>query len=261
MSNCLLALPLISCDKDNDEENVNPVNSSTYFKPIQITDDDEIMDLTYDSKRQLKKFIAEGTLEDTYRFSYEPFSIKISEAYYTDFTFDDSGRVTSFKVCDNDTPSKNHTDYQIKYEGAYIKQVIEDYHSEYGGNSREIDDFEWTNGNLVKIESTTTYQAYIGPQTYKSWHEIQYSNIPASQWSVGFLYQIGLDDLQPLWANYQLGSLPKNLISTLNHFEDSQEDPDKPYYTDKFSYKMNKNGSIDMEFWDDDTTDGFKYYY
>lgn len=256
----LTALSITGCDKDKDDVNI-PVNQSGFFKPIKLVDTSygETMKLTYNSEEQLVSFteFMYGEL-GTLRISYNPLLMRADEVSYKDFTFDEKGRVTSFKVFSDDNPSKSESDFELQYEGAYLKRIIEDYHPDHTNKGKDVTDLTWSNGNLVRILETHTYGSSVGDQVKKSWTDIEYTDIPAKQWSLGFLTEAALGDgeLEALWATYQLGALPKNLISSLSFGDDYSSS----YYKVKFSYKMNNNGSINTEYWDDDP-EGVEYKY
>ena len=249
------------CDKDKDDVDT-PVSQADYFRPTRLVDeeDGETMRLTYNSDNQLVSFTdfmfgEMGTL----RISYNPFLMKADEVSYRDFTFDEKGRVTTFKVYSDDSPNKSESDYELQYDGAYLKRIIEDYHPDITNKSKIVTDLDWRNGNLVKITETDTYDSYIGTQVRRSWTDIEYTDIPAKQWSMGFLWEVSLGndgEIMALWTTYQLGALPKNLISSVSWGDENSSN----YSTVTFKYKMNKNGSINTEYWDDDT-DGLKYEY
>ena len=186
------ALSVTSCDKDDVD---TPVSQADYFRPTRLVDeeDGETMRLIYNSDNQLVSF-SEFMFGEmgTLRISYNPLLMRADEVTYKDFTFDDKGRVTSFKVYSDDDPFKSESDIEFEYEGAYLKCIKENYHTDYAGDSKMVKVFEWNNGNLVKITQTDTYDLSIGSRTSKSWADIKYTDIPAKQWSMGFLWEVPL---------------------------------------------------------------------
>ena len=245
-----------SCSKDDAEEPTFENAGQECFHPTQIMGEDSEdkypFKFTYDADRRLTRFRDSNWFDETVKFTYDPLTMSVAGSKYENFTFDEKGRVTSFqeKLDESDSEIYDKVKYELKYEGNYLVRYSEIKSYIDGDISSRDMLLKWSEGNLMKIEQSSSSDSY----TYE--REFKYSSLPAYQLPICFILDEFSDGIiEYLYYADLVGYIPKNLISASG---DSTPDSWETY-----SFTLNPNGSIKEEIWcpDDDDPIIFTYTY
>lgn len=213
-----------------------PVSGAKRIKTITRTDGKktEAAELRYDDTGNIKEYVIDGKVRDTYSYTENTISISADGDSY-DYTISD-GRIVSRKTfLDGDYVNINYT---FTYNSN--AQLVSVVGKEKEGGSSEVDttieNWEWNGDNL----SSWTVLEWGDTETM-SFTYSDMTAIPVMCALFGFTKERHLDDFFEILAIYPyLGCLPKNLFKVVTHKDAEGRNWD-------YNYLYEQNGDGDIE--------------
>lgn len=176
---CLFVSALVSCKKDNDDDN-NPQNCLI----TKITMPGVTVKLTYDGQNRVIRAQDDVSGEILANYSYPANKMLIesgtpgtTDYYKVEYTYNTAGNIVRMvEVYDLDTYQTDYT-----WNGNVLVSSIDDLGT--------VTDYTWSNGNLISEMSMYGTVAY------------QYNNKPAAQGDINWFYTVSGESLPLRLAN------------------------------------------------------------